>query len=211
VRILLLGAAEGADELASDLAAARGLLLISLGTDTALADDAIRPYLSDAGAEAGFVLHAPDVSAEQAAQLEQSLRSLAAPLDLALQLEVSETAPRPGSEATATDSGAAYFRQKRLLRRVRGEASRKDIAGAALRILGDLEQARSPEIEEELGDVSSAAPARPSEPLNPAAPDLPEGSDSRSRPATSSVPSWKKAAAERGRRRRGRDYKRRGN
>jgi hypothetical protein len=139
--------------------------------------------------------------------LDATLDALDSPLDLVLQLDLSQG----GLAARLTDAQGgcgvvgAHYRACGLLRRLRGEGGLEQRIRAALRILRDLEDARlSPAddtFEQALAAlaVSPSAAPRPAPILDePAATGHPEA---RHAPPPG-VPRWKAAAQERGRLRR---------
>lgn len=210
MRIMILGTAGAAADLALRLADNQGTAPISVGARLSGSDGKAAPDLEQELERQqpgpGFVLRDGPATPEQAAALDSLLDALDAPLDLVMVIDTGRETPA----GRATDPLWDYYRERGLLRRIRGEGEAGDLLAAAGRIVDDLIRARRPEQEDPFAATLQAiAEETPPPAARDATPATAPGEESAAvtKPATGAEstrdgPGWKRAAVQKGRLRR---------
>ena len=142
MRIMVLGLAECAVDLGMRLAESREVPLIRVGIGETVTD--LEQQLENAAAAGGFLLQGGPAAVEQAVELDSLLDGLGAPMDLVLEIDTALENPAARSAGLAPEIAplSQYYRDRGLLRRVRGEGEASDRLVAADRIADDWALAR---------------------------------------------------------------------
>lgn len=215
IMVLSTGGAT-ADELARQLADSHGLPLIALAEPVSGSDTKPAPTLEQElerqHPERGFVLRDGPATPEQAASLDSLLDALDAPLELVIGIDTAQEAPpdRSADPRPGADPLSDYYRERGLLRRIRGEGEAEDVLAAAERIVDDLVRAQRPEGKDPFTATLQAIARKTSPPEAPdaataAAPGGEGGAVAEPETATETTrpaPGWKRTAAQKGRLRR---------
>lgn len=170
---------------------------------------------------ADYLLHADLQSIDQAEAMQTVLDGLGRPLELVISVD---TTLEPFVEKTRSGRASVcdYYRQRGLLRRVRGEGSKADLLATVYRVVEDTKRAQRTSgldpFDAMLRAIADSAPVtraerQAAEPIGTDAGNRPAAEESESenrREGGGPGPGWKRTAQQRGRLRRRSDAGKRG-